>query len=169
MFCGYNNDNHRVTHSNEQKPCRPRQPSLRAEARYARGRELVTLRQRSRQRLQHVVLRRLGAVCQLHNRSRDPPPFWATARTVCRSTPASSRRRAGDRSREPRLSASYASRIPSGGLVFHLPRVKSGMKIGLLPLATLSMLAPTIELHAAASVDVLIQTDRLGESEAIRR
>jgi hypothetical protein len=48
-------------------------------------------------------------------------------------------------------SSNYAVRIPSGGFVFHLPRVKSGIVTGLLLPATDLLLAPTMALHAAAS------------------
>ncbi len=41
--------------------------------------------------------------------------------------------------------------IPRGGLVFHLPRVKSGIATGLPLPATLLTLAPTMALQAAAS------------------
>ena len=44
-----------------------------------------------------------------------------------------------------------ASMIWSGGFVFHLPRVKSGMATGRPLPATLFTLAPTTALQAAAS------------------
>ena len=47
-------------------------------------------RQRPRQRLQHGLLRRLGADDQLHDRPDGPLAIWATARTARRSTARSS-------------------------------------------------------------------------------
>ena len=45
----------------------------------------------------------------------------------------------------------YAVTIPKGGVVFHLPRVKSGKSTGRLLLATERTVSSKITLHDAAS------------------